>query len=409
MERLPENREAFDDNPIGKYISELESQLSDEGGDPYFKACYVAQLQALRENPHFVGIIKPYLLRNDEKTPSYHANHIARALQYPLMPRASALRYPYDWDVPEPWSQLIDRSSVPGTEERAGFEKSLSWPLASNVARRAFPIAILLGKMFKEGRVGDEVNILEVGYSQGQLLTKLALLHSGPKDHVALERPTAVKDRAQGLRVDYKYDSRGTRVIEKWVENCPEITGTGTDIQDTHDPEAIAWARSNTLRPKDLIDNGGLAAEAYDFIEMSKPERIRFHRADFSRLNRGDWKALRVEGGYDGVLFATVNNQIGPKKEKIFNENADSLVNGDGFVAELDFSVPDPTNPTQMLRYQHWFRRKHQYGLSVRRANDPDKEYHHVMTADTSRCERIVVNKLPLERFLMKRVVELRD
>lgn len=409
MSEVARREEVSHHKLLRNYTEELQSQIDEEGGDPYFKACYQAQIEALEVNPDFKKVLEDYLWVNHERTPSYHGNHIARALQYMVLGKASRYDYPHAWNQPYLWGIVIQEVSKPGSRGRARFEESLTWPLASNVARRALPLAALLGKMRQEGRVGDEVNVLEVGCSQMQLLTKLAILHSGPVDKVTAEKKVTRYTEDDKPYDAYEFDEHGTLVLERWLESAPNVRGTGTDILDAYDPVIRDWARSNSLRPKDLVDNGGVLAEAYDLLEASRPDSIRFHQADFSKLSREDRKALMDGDGYDVVFFPTINNQIGRRNERIFNQNADRFVKKDGIVVEQDFSVPDPTDPSRMLRYQHWFRDPHAYGLSARRADDPEKKYHHIMTADTSRCERLIINKESLERFLMKRVIELGD
>ncbi len=309
---------------------------------------YRAFMAVYQAEPELQGLVDSLVRLRTDMTPTHHRYMIRSTLQK----AAFQQHHDYPNGVNEAtWHSLI--MSVVDNEAMMDEVKDdlFHLHLKTNVPERYKSIPVLAHWMRANGRVGEEVSILDEGCSRNLGLKTLAFIENSnllrfafkntvvvePSDHhdiasAKIRRPDEIKTEA---------------VLELQNGAFGLARGLGRDLEDLDDPAVQRWTLAN-LTPRDHQDGTAnlqeLLDSAYNFNGHDIHPKITFERQDLLASSFEE-----VADKFDIVTLFTVLNQMSEEQRTVAIRSARRNLKPTGILVVQDFARVNEDAPTRLV------------------------------------------------------------
>lgn len=259
--------------------------------------------------------------RNEVQDPVYLTNLTIRAIQHTVLPKAEQLQYPHAFKTREKWQTVLP-ALLNGDDETATAELWLclaTRDIQSNKSER-YKTLQMLGKLFMSG----EISILDLGCSQNQGLTQLALLDEIPFEALKI---TDIESSIQKDTISKNMNNilhEPLQLSDSW----------GVDIWPMSDESIKQWVNSCSFRPEELTDQK--AVDKFKSINEHEPlPNIHFAHTLYDRSVSAINQVLPSKK-FNIISMMTMMYQMPKEERQDFIENALSYLNPGGLLVIQD-------------------------------------------------------------------------
>lgn len=388
-------REPHEQDRLERLTEEMRRQVDTlPPEDAVEAAFYSTALAQLDINEDFRGLFLGFLKKRPGLAPSHERYLPLRCFQ-----KFALRRYPHyhrGFDAGQ-WESLItDTLSDPETRSELEFDL-LHRHLQTNVADRYKSIPPLVAWLRANNRIGDSVNILDIGSSVNHGLKKLSLMDIVTGEKFSQTEAMLPSDPLRPWKEFERSDSLTANVNRLQNQPVGMSVGVGIDREDMATPDNEEWARA-CLTPREHQDG---TAESHDKLDIIRPANVRFVQRDL--LDPADSRYLidspEDNGFFDIVTIFTVLNQLSPNDRYRMTSIARRYVKNSGLLVIQDFARVNPDLDIEIdFLFQDW-NRHFSYRTIVMDMQEHGR-YQEAMLFDGGRCKAVqpALGKLALGR-----------
>lgn len=330
-------------------------------------AMHRAFLSVYESSPALQEMVDSFVRIRTDMTPTQH-RYMLRSVMQLVAIRQRAVDYPRGFEQDGAWHGVI-QSILSDAVLKAELVENLHYlHLKTNIPSRYKSVPLLVHWMRANGRIGNEVSMIDLGCSRNLGLKALGFIENSALLNYTFDQTDVVEpvDHPDITRSKHK------RVVKKWskvtsqLQNTPfGLTwGVGRDLEDPDDPRIHEWTMA-CLTPRDY--QIGRAAElelldmAYTFNGPGVHPQISFEQRDIvvdAQLGNQKNEKPQDAGQFDIGTFVISLNQLSEVQREMALRRALRLIKPMGVLAIVEFArVPEACPNEIELLDDQWNKR----------------------------------------------------